>query len=79
MTVSGLELLRAQAAGKAACIQARLKKLAAVHEALHGKFCELRREDAELVQNAAENFALPRLRARVATAYMFYNAAHAVT
>ena len=78
-TIGGLESLLAQAAGKAASIQARLKKLAARLEMLQEKARELRSEDAALLRSAVEKYALPRLRARIATTYMFYTAAHAVT
>ncbi|KAK9843837.1 hypothetical protein WJX81_008482 [Elliptochloris bilobata] len=79
-TVRGLEPLEAQAVAKVQRIQARLRALAARRQALREARLDLDLADAPaMLRSMVDKFALPRLRARVATAYMFYDkAAHAV-
>ena len=79
----GLEPLLAQAVGKVARIQAR----AAAIQARRGALLEARPQlgltawdagEERVIKSMVDKFALPRLRARIATAYMFYDkAAHA--
>ena len=80
----GLEPLLAQAVGKVERIQAR----AAAIQARRAALLEARPQlgltswdsgEERVVKSMVDKFALPRLRARIATAYMFYDkAAHAV-
>jgi len=75
--VRTLEPLLAQALGKVDGIQARLGALARQRAALLDARPGL--ETSELLHAMLNKVALPRLRARISAAYMYYDkAAHAV-
>ena len=79
-TVRGLEPLLAQAVTKVERIQERVRAILAQRAALRSARPQLAegKEEEEVLRSMVDKFALPRLRARITTAYMFYDkAAHA--
>lgn len=68
--IAGLEPLIARAAGKAARLDVRRLESYAQADALRGMSCELRPEDAEMLRNTVEKFALPKLKKRVVTTFV---------